>query len=456
MSNPNRASGPTGRAGCRFAGALLVVLFLGASPAIAQSSEKTPPPASAQRIDDLERKLEQAMGLINSLAGEIKRLKEERTAASSPAPAGTPAQAATLGEKIQKVASQVAAVNDRIDEVEEVVFDVEEKVGSRAVVKAFDATSLDIGGFLHSAFSFVDGSNGSSSSFNRQVFELLARAELGPHWSAFLAQAFIRQSNILYTDPQGRRTPDFVIAGASPTVIAWANYKKSDAFNVRIGRWVTPQGIINIEHFPAVLLDPEQPQFLRPFGGQTMFANFMTGINIHGTKFAGMGGKGALKYDIYVGNFAGSTTHVNYGGRLGYKFGDSGFAAGLNYSGGQRGKGVAQRYNVFGFDLLYDKGPLELKSEIFASNEDAGGNRLGYYIQPAWRFANKWTAFYRYDFLDNGAGTGDQVENVIGVAFKPIPAVHLRGIVRFKQFDREGTFTRANAQVYQMFATFSF
>jgi len=450
MSNPNQVSGSTGRAGCFVAAVFLAALSLGTAPAIAQSPEKAPPPASTQRINDLEKKLEQAMGLINSLASEIRRLKEERPAAGGPAPASA------IGDKVKKLESQVAAVNERVDDVEEVAYDVEEKVGSRAVVKAFDAASLDIGGFLHSAFSFVDGENGTSSSFNRQVFEFLARAELGPHWSAFLAQAFIRQSDILYTDAEGRRTPSFAIAGASPTVIAWANYKKSDAFNVRIGRWVTPHGIINIEHFPAVLLDPEQPQFLRPFGGQTMFANFMTGINVHGSKFAGMNGKGTLNYSIYAGNFAGSTTHVNYGGRLGYVFGESGFAAGLNYAGGQRGGGAAQHYDVFGFDLLYDKGPLQLKSEVFASNEDAGGNRLGYYIQPAWRFANKWTAFYRYDFLDNGAGTGNRVENVVGVAFKPIPAVHLRGIVRFKQFDREGTFTKADARIYQMFATFSF
>lgn len=75
----------------------------------------------------------------------------------------------------------------------------------------------------------------------------------------------------------GTRTElEFDVGGetSTATVIAWANYIHSDTLNVQLGRYITPQGIIHIEHFPATLLDPEQPKFLRPFGGDTIFANF--------------------------------------------------------------------------------------------------------------------------------------------------------------------------------------
>lgn len=403
----------------------------------------------AERIEALENRLNQALTIISDLTREIEQLKNDRAGSAD-------AAAALPGQRLDQVEASVETVDERLGDVEEVVFDLEDKVGSRALVNAFDAESLDIGGFLHTAFTYVDGEDGSAGSFNRQVFELLARAELGSKWSAFLAQAFIRESDINYIDPEGRREPSFTIATKSPTVIAWANYRHTDALNVQLGRWITPHGIINVEHFPALLLDPEQPMFLRPFGGQTLFANFMTGVNVHGKVFTGFSGKGTFQYNLYAGNFAGSPEDVNYGGRFAYTFGETGLTAGVNYSRGDRSSVADADFHLFGFDLLYDKGPISWKSEIFFTEEAAGANRWAGYTQPAWRFNDKWTAFYRFDFLDNGLGRGDQIENVIGLAFRPIRNAHLRGILRFQHFDEQEALRSADAQVYQLLATFSF
>ena len=103
---------------------------------------------------------------------------------------------------------------------------------------------------------------------------------------------FSRQSNILYDDNKDgifsaseRRNPKFLMNSSTPLIIAWGNYAYSDALNIQFGRFSTPHGIINIEHFPATLLDPEQPQFLRPFSGQTIFPNFVDGIHLYGNYF---------------------------------------------------------------------------------------------------------------------------------------------------------------------------
>lgn len=405
----------------------------------------------SDRIDQLERKLDQALAIISDLTSDIEQLKKERAVAAQEAPV-----TATAGERIKTVEAAVDDVGERMDEIEEVVFELDDKVGGRALVKAFDAVSLDIGGFLHSAFTVVDGADSSAASFNRQVFEFLARAELGPKWSAFLAQAFIRESDINFIDAEGRRDPSFTIATKSPTVIGWANYSHNDALNFRLGRQITPHGIINIEHFPALLLDSEQPMFLRPFGGQTMFPNFVTGLNVHGKIFTGFGGKGMVQYNVYAGNFAGTAEDIHYGGRIGYALGDTGFTVGANIGGGDRSAVADADFHLYGFDLFYDKGRLSIKSEVFFTDEEIGGNRFAVYAQPAWRIDDKWTAFYRFDFLDDGKGSGDRIENVIGLAYRPIPNTHLRGIVRFMHFDDEGVLRSADAQVYQLLATFSF
>ena len=414
-----------------------VSLFaLVASGAIALSS---PVDADDEKVADLEKKLEQALALIKNLSTEVEKLKADSIA---PVPVADP---------------RVDDVNARLDDLEEVVIDVEDRVGSRAVVNAFDAERLDIGGFLLSTLTHVDGEDGSATSFNRQVWELLISANLSKDFSVFVAQAFTREASPSFSDPEGRRNPDFNLGTGAPTPIAWANYRVSDAFNVRLGRWVSPHGIINVEHFPAILLDTEQPQFLRPFSGQTIFPNFQTGAQIHGQKYAGFGGRGKFDYNFYVGVFGGNQDEFNYGGRIGYTFGDTGLSLGVNGAIGNRAEDIDSQYRLFGLDLLYDKGPILWKTEYFKTDEDLGRGRTAFYTQPAWRVNDKLTAFYRYDFLDDGSLNGDRREHAFGLAFNPIPQIRVRGTATFREFE-EGLngFSEANARLYQLSTTYSF
>ncbi|MDG1708397.1 MAG: hypothetical protein P8H03_06525, partial [Emcibacteraceae bacterium] len=163
--------------------------------------------ANAQQIDDerltqLENKLSQALELISSLQSEITDIKETKSSTNEQ-------EFETSSETVMAVQEN----SERLDEVEEELLDIEDKTGSRALVKSFDAVSLDIGGFLHSAVTHVDGCDGSATSFNRQTFEILMRADLGDKWSAFLVQAFIRESAPIFDDPERRTNPTFKIPG---------------------------------------------------------------------------------------------------------------------------------------------------------------------------------------------------------------------------------------------------
>lgn len=430
----------SGARGAWVAGLLATTIWT--APVLAQSSDQD------EKIQELSNRLDQAMSLIEKLSAELAEVKAQKASQ----------EIQEIPESVHEFQEQMQEVNLRLDDIEGVVVDVEDRIGSRAVANVFDAKRLDIGGFLLSTLTHVNGEDGSSTSFNRQVFELLINGELSDDWSLFVAQAFTREASPIFTDPAGRRSPDFNLGTGAPTPIAWANYRASDAFNVRIGKWVAPHGIINIEHFPAILLDTEQPQFLRPFGGQTVFANFQTGVQIHGKSFLGKDDGSELNYAFYVGNFGGNQDNFNVGGRVGYTFADTGFTFGINGAFGRRSEVGDSEYRLFGADLLYDKGKILWKTELFATDEDLGGDRFAFYTQPAYRLNDKWTAFYRYDFLDDGTGRGDRTEHMLGLAFNPIPEVRIRGTAAFRRFDESLSlgFGDADAQLYQLSTTYSF
>lgn len=345
----------------------------------------------------------------------------------------------------------------RVDELETAVDRIDSQVGSRAVVNAFDALSFDFGGFLDLSASHIRGDNENVTTFNRQVAELLIRAKLEPNVDLFLAQSFLRKEEPDFSDPT---RPDIGNLNDvnTDTVLAWANYRYDDLLQVQAGRFLTPHGIVNIDHFPAVLLDPDQPQFLRPFNGQTIFPNFSNGIQVHGATFLGSSlDADRVGYNLYTGSFSGNSTDFNFGGRLEYTLGGTGLTVGANATYGEREEDFNSNFFVYGADLKFDLGQFLLESEVFVTEEDVGDDRFAGYIQPAYRFTNQWTGFYRFDYLDAGDDSrsldrlGISIEHAFGLSYTPTPRIHLRAIGRVTEFDRD-----EKAETAQLSATFSF
>ena len=228
---------------------------------------------------------------------------------------------------------------------------------------------------------------------------------------------------------------------------------KSDLVKVQVGRFITPHGITNIEHFPASLLDPEQPQFLRPFPGQTVFANFTNGVNVNGSKFVG---RNKFSYNAYAGAWAGNSTNINLGGRVAYTFTNEGITIGANATYGDRSSLVDADFAVVGVDLLFEKGRWIWKNEIFITNEENGLDRIAFYTQPAYKLTDKWTGFYRFDYLDTGLAGGKTIENSLGLTFKPVSNAHLRGIYRWRHASEDAGIPSADAHIFQLSTTFNF
>jgi hypothetical protein len=397
-----------------------------------------------EQMADMQRKLEQAMAAIEQLSGTVSALQ-----AALDAQKAQVAQSSDAGEVL-------AELDERVEELEDSVDTIDSRVGSRAVANSFDATKLDIGGFVDIATTLAIGKDKTEAAFNREVFELLIKAKLGNNWDLFAAQAFIRNAPLRFSDPAGRRSPFFANNNSpvvTDTVIAWAQYSKSDMLNVQFGRFITPHGIINIEHFPANLLDPEQPQFLRPFPGQTIFANFSDGVNVHGSKFIG---NNKFSYNAYAAAWAGNSSNVNVGGRLAYSFEESGLTFGINGTYGDRSSTADANFAVLGADILYQKGRWIWKNEVYFTDEENAPGKVAFYTMPAFKLTEKWTAFYRFDYLDTGKLGGESIENALGLTFRPIFNAHLRGIYRWRRATKDIGIPAASTHVFQLSTTFNF
>lgn len=366
----------------------------------------------------------------------------------------------TLKKQVSKSSSKVT--KDRLVALEASIEDVQDRVGSRALAHAFEGVKLDIGGFLHTAYTYVDAENEGVGSFNRQNFELLVGAEISESWSSFIAAGFLREANDPFS--VGTRTdPAFDTNNRAPLIIGWTNYRKTDGFNIRLGRMITPHGIINIEHFPATLYDPEQPQFLRPFGGNTIFPNFSTGVQVHGKHF---GENLNVDYAVYVvnapsvGSVTSSSEEIS-GLRFAVGTYDNSIKVGLNFSNSYRASTNSSN-TMQGIDLHINLGIFQLKSEYYSTDEDSGGDREALYVQPIVQVSDHWAFFYRNDYLSAGDAYGESTENMFGVNYTPTYSIRFRMTYTQKEF--EGGFSGtpltpiedADADIIQFSGTFSF
>lgn len=374
-------------------------------------------------------------------------------------------QVDSLSQQLEEVRAQLrsqqsADIPARVEELEEYTDSIDKYFTQDALVGSFESIKMDFGGFLHSAYTHVEGEAASASSFNRQNVELLVRADLSERWSIFFAGGYLRESD----DPfeVGSITePEFNSRNKNPNIVSWANYRHDDFFNVKIGRILTPHGIVNIEHFPAGLVDPEQPQFLRPFSGNTIFPNFVTGLQLHGR--AAVNSSNYLSYAAYVGNFSGVPDEELGGIRLAANLWSNLLEVGVNSATNNRrlADGSNDGVSLNGVDIRVEAGRLSWKTEFFETRGEREGSRRAAYTQPAWTLAERWVVFAKLDYLDAGSVAGQENESteaVLGVNYLPQSNIRMRLTYTDKTFKNANTATGndVSADVFQASATFSF
>ncbi len=204
---------------------------------------------------------------------------------------------------------------------------------------------------------------------------------------------------------------------------SWAEYVYSDALTLRGGLILTP-GYWNVNHYPNVVLSTRRPLMVRK-----VFREAFVGLMGYGSKHWDDFG---VTYYVYLGNGQSVffTKHDDnegkaVGGKVTFHLPTMGkldtFDVGLSTY--HESPSDEDRVFTWGFDAQVRKGPWEVLGE-FAS-KDAEEDRSGVYLQPSYRFNEKWATFYRYD-LRSVEHEGETQEHTLGVNYRPIPDISLK------------------------------
>ncbi len=204
---------------------------------------------------------------------------------------------------------------------------------------------------------------------------------------------------------------------------AWGEYVHSDALTLRGGLILTP-GHWNVNHYPNIVLSTRRPLMVR-----RVFREAFVGVMGYGSKYWRDFG---LTYHGYVGNGESGffTKHDDnegkaVGGKLTFHLPTKGALDTLDVGLSMYHESPSHEARTFtwGLDAQIRKGPWEVLTEF--AMRDAEEDRTGFYLQPSYRFNEKWATFYRYDLLDV-QHTGETQEHSVGVNFRPIPDISLK------------------------------
>ncbi|HEB53647.1 MAG TPA: hypothetical protein ENI87_10385 [bacterium] len=357
---------------------------------------------------------------------------------------------------------QVDEILERLDEIEDTQAETAEKVGGRAVVQAFNAAQLDIGGHVSSLFTHMEGERGTDTGHVVSLIELFVKAKIDDEWSLFAAPGFYTFNGALLDNPA---TP--TVAG-DPTFTAdtaavenlfvsriYGEWRPSDLLQVQAGVVGSPHGPSNREYFI-----PSRNIAQANLHNRVFLANQLYPQNLRGVKSSGkymIGDTDWIDYDAYIG-VSGTAAGDSLGGaRLGYTFGDSGLSIALNYGRGTRTgsatpstnfpalqspflstRNMTRDYSFGGLDVDWRQGPYVFKGEAYYSGEKnmrdqkAFSGEFTYFVTPAWGLT------YRYDYYSAGSDLnvllptpavvplGFSTEHVVGISYNPSPSVRLR------------------------------
>lgn len=204
---------------------------------------------------------------------------------------------------------------------------------------------------------------------------------------------------------------------------AWGEYVHSNTLTLRGGLILTP-GYWNVNHYPNVVLSTRRPLMVRK-----VFREAIVGIMGYGSKFWEDFG---VTYYGYVGNgesdlFTKDDDNEGkaVGGELTFHLPTNGRLDMLDVGFGVYHESPSDEDRNFSWRLesRIRKGPWEVLTEF--AMRDAEEDRAGFYLQPSYRFNEKWATFYRYDLLSI-RHSGETQEHSVGINYRPIPDISLK------------------------------
>lgn len=280
---------------------------------------------------------------------------------------------------------------------------------------------LTISGYTDVEY-IVSDQAGASPGFRLHHLSLFFEKRITEQWRFF--------SEIEYEDG-----PKFEDKGSSPDTTEGKIF--AEAVNLsftwrpdlsfRAGRFFTPAGIWNVDHYPPFVPTQERPMHIREIFPQVFDGAMAYGIRPLAGSF--------LKYDLYWGNGEGNTgksdsnSHKAAGLNAGIllpflkytEFGFTFYRDTLNNGTEKSASGMHAKVKVaaFAFQAEYAKG--DYKPAAGADYE-----KTGYYAQFLYDLAD-WTLGVRHGFYDSdSSGDNERTANSLFVNYHVSPSVVLK------------------------------
>ena len=328
------------------------------------------------RINELERKLEQSLKVINELSGRLQQLE---------AAAPKKDEIVKQGARIESVEQQVTQMN------------------AANASRGGDTSGLPIHGFADVGAGAT--TNGVRKGFSAGSLDLYLNPQLGERTKALIEL-------VTEVDANGGVAVDLERLQLG--------YTFSDAATAWVGRFHTPYGYYNtgFHHGQQIATSLRRPRFLDFEDKGGILPAHTVGAWVTGRLRAG---DGKVTYDLYGGNsarIAGNTLDMNNSGtrnhnlssgaNLGYVFGGSfdGLKLGMHYLRARVDDDQVvpntTRLSAWGGYLYYDTSRWEHIAEIYRFNNGdiSGGSgtrtSTAGFAQLAYR-AGRWTPYVRFE-----------------------------------------------------------
>ena len=261
------------------------------------------------------------------------------------------------------------------------------------------ADLMEIAGYGDVEYKITD-QKGKNNEFRVHHLSLFFIKRIGDRWRMF--------SEIEYEDGPNTAKDE----GKIFVEVFTLEYYLNQYLNFRLGRFLTPAGIWNVDHYPPFVLTQERPQHIRK-----IFPQLNDGLQLLGSTHVS---NVNTDYILYVSNGQGNTGHGDgnedkaLGARL--KFGLpflSQAEVGTSYY--REEQNDKTDFKAAGADLFLSWRNVRLQAEyakgFFDPSPGKGDQRIGYYGQLEYDLKN-WTLGYRYDWYDPSTETDNDRKTI--------------------------------------------
>ena len=292
---------------------------------------------------------------------------------------------------------------------------------------------VKISGYVDAEYRTRTKSPGDHNGFQLHHTNFMFLNKFSEKWSFF---SEVELENGTQLEGEGSST-----SGTGSLFVEKANfdYKWRPDTTIRMGRFMTPFGIWNQDHYSPFVSTQDRPMHIEQIAPGTTNGLDIIGLAPVGSNF--------VKYNLYVGNGSdspgeGDTNNNKAVGARG-TFIFTNFLhleAGLSTYKDTLEDGSDKTVN--GLHMKLREGPWAMQLEYAAGKEDPltgpETESKGAYIQPQYT-TGKWSFGYRYDMYDPDSGDSstksEKVDNVAYVNYRVLPHLVLKAEHHMYSYD---------------------